>query len=124
MLKLPVVWLIRAWHRCRHEQTPVQDGASCSGPDRILTITPGAAFVVAATVSSGSATLRSSSLLPGWQQGGDAQKPRTAVCKKSVSAPKTTKPRLVNGAKCLILLVPVNGIELLTFALRMRCSTN
>ena len=27
-------------------------------------------------------------------------------------------------AKPLIVLVPMNGIELLTFALRMRCSTN
>ena len=34
------------------------------------------------------------------------------------------KPDLVSRAKCLFLLVPLAGIELATFALRMRCSTN
>ena len=34
------------------------------------------------------------------------------------------KPNLYSWAKCLILLVPLAGIELATFALRMRCSTN
>jgi hypothetical protein len=34
------------------------------------------------------------------------------------------KPNLVGWAECLILLVPLAGIELATFALRMRCSTN
>ena len=34
------------------------------------------------------------------------------------------KPNLVGWAKCLNLLVPLGGIELPTFALRMRCSTD
>ena len=38
--------------------------------------------------------------------------------------PESKKPRLVTEAKCLNLLVPLGGIELPTFALRMRCSTN
>ena len=48
----------------------------------------------------------------------------TAAYVTPTPAPKTTKPRLVNGAKCLILLVPERRVELPTFALRMRCSTN
>ena len=37
---------------------------------------------------------------------------------------ETTKPKLVAWAKLLIALVPVRRVELPTFALRMRCSTN
>ncbi len=37
---------------------------------------------------------------------------------------ESKKPDLVSRAKCLFLLVPLTGIELVTFALRMRCSTN
>ena len=37
--------------------------------------------------------------------------------------PESKKPDLASWAKCLILLVPLTGIELVTFALRMRCST-
>ena len=51
-----------------------------------------------------------------------------ALTRKTYTVPTQTpdskKPRLVTEAKCLILLVPLAGIELATFALRMRCSTN
>ena len=52
-----------AWHRCRRERRPVQDGDSRSRPDRILTVSPDATFVVPATVASSSATLPGSSFL-------------------------------------------------------------
>ena len=52
-----------AWRRRRRERSSVKDGDSCSRPDRILTVTPDAAFVMPATVSSRSATLPGSSFL-------------------------------------------------------------
>jgi hypothetical protein len=37
---------------------------------------------------------------------------------------KTKKPVRKNWLFCFISLVPLTGIELVTFALRMRCSTD
>ncbi len=38
--------------------------------------------------------------------------------------PNAKRPTPKSWPKCLFLMVPLDGIELSTFALRMRCSTN